>query len=221
MKNELITLTNPKSIVSESIKTIRTNIQFSSVGQNIKTILVTSSMPGEGKSFISSNLACSFAQMGKKVLLIDSDMRKGRVHEIFKLKSMNGLSDLLIDNIDENFDKYLIKTEFDNLSVITRGTIPANPSELLNSPVLKYLLEKLKEQYDYIIIDGVPVQGLSDSLILANSVDKVIIVSSINLTPVDMIVKTKKALNNIGADIAGVVVNKVPNFNKGYYGYYE
>lgn len=222
MKNELIVFTNPKSSISENIRTIRTNLQFSSIGKQVKTILVTSSIPGEGKSFISANLAVAFAQTDKKVLIVDCDMRKGRIHNIFKMKANKGLSNLLIDNIEKEFKHYVVKSDIDNLYILTRGTVPPNPSELLNSPQTGKLIEILEEIFDYIIFDGVPINGLPDSLVMATLVDKVVIVSSMKYTPVDLLVNTKKSLEKVGADIAGVVVNKVPKVKSHYYSnYYE
>lgn len=222
MKNELIVSTNPKSSISENIRTIRTNLQFSSVGKEVKTILVTSSIPGEGKSFISSNLATAFAQTNKKVLLIDCDMRKGRVHTIFQKKVSKGLSNLLIDKIDKKYKDYIMETAIPNLFLIPRGTMPPNPSELLNSDQTEKLISILKDQFDYIIFDGVPVNGLPDALIVSRLVDKVVIVSSMKYTPMDLLVETKKSLEQVGADIAGVVVNKVPQVKSEYYSsYYE
>ena len=117
MENELIVHEKPKSNVSEAFKTIRTNLQFSSVDEEVKSILVTSSIPGEGKSFVSANLAVAFAQAGSKVLIVDCDLRRGRQHNIFKVNNNLGLSNLLIDNTDKKDEKYFHKTEIKNLFV--------------------------------------------------------------------------------------------------------
>lgn len=217
---ELIVKVDPKSTISEGIRTIRTNLQFSNVDGNVKKIMVTSSMPGEGKSFTSANLATAFAQNGDKVLMIDCDMRKGRLHKIFELSNSKGLSNLLIDNVEKNYKKYIKKTNVDNLSIITSGVVPPNPSELLNSEKNKKLIEILEKEYDYIIFDCVPTNGLPDSLIMANLVNKAIIVCAANVTPTELLQKTKNSLKNVDADIAGIVVNKTKaSYNK-YYGHY-
>ena len=217
---ELIVHEDPKSTISEGIRTIRTNLQFSNVDENVKKIMITSSMPGEGKSFTSSNIATAFAQDGSKVLLVDCDMRKGRLHKIFELSNSKGLSNLLIDNIEKNYKKYIKKTNIDNLSIITSGIVPPNPSELLNSEKNKKLIEILEQEYDYIIFDCVPINGLPDSLIMSNLVDKTIIVCAANVTPTEILQKTKSSLKNIDANIAGIVVNKTKaSYNK-YYGHY-
>lgn len=221
-KVELLAQKYPKSIVSESIKTLRTNLQFSSVDEDIKTILITSSIPGEGKSFISANLAISFAQTDKKVLIVDCDMRKGRQHRIFKLSNSKGLSNLLIDDMT-NYKDYINKTSVDGVHVITRGTVPPNPSELLNSKKNADLLRILKAKYDVIIYDGVPCNGLPDSIIMSKLVDKVLIVSSDSMTPKSVLESTKKQLESVNAPIAGDVLNNVNRKNSTYgkyYGYY-
>lgn len=221
-KIELLAQKYPKSIVSESIKTLRTNLQFSSVDEDIKTILITSSIPGEGKSFISANLAISFAQTDKRVLIVDCDMRKGRQHRIFKLSNSKGLSNLLIDDMT-NYKDYINKTSVDGVHVITRGTVPPNPSELLNSKKNVDLIRILKAKYDVIIYDGVPCNGLPDSIIMSKLVDKVLIVSSDSMTPKSVLESTKKQLESVNAPVAGDVLNNVSRKNSTYgkyYGYY-
>lgn len=219
-ENELIVHYDPKSPISEGIRTIRTNLQFATVNGNLKTIMVTSSMPGEGKSFTSANLAVAFAQDGNKVLLIDCDMRKGRLNKIFNIGNNKGLSNLLIDNIEKNYKKYIKKTDIKNLSVIPSGVVPPNPSELLNSDANKELIKILEQEYDYIIFDCVPINGLPDSLIMAGIVDKTLIVCSEGKTPIDLLQKTKNSLQNVDTNIAGIIVNKTKNKYNKYYGHY-
>ncbi len=220
MINELIVETNSKSSVAEAIRIIRTNLQFSSADKEVKSILVTSSIAGEGKSFISSNLATAFAQNGKKVLLIDCDLRRGRLHKIFSLNNTRGLSDLLISDIKADFSGYLQKTKIKNLFLLSSGSVPPNPSELLDSKKNQALIKLLSKQFDYVIFDGTPVGGLTDSVIMSKYVDKVVIVCTVNYTKVEQLVNTQKTLENVGADIAGVIVNKIPEAYSGYYGYY-
>ena len=222
MKDELVIHSRPKSNISEDIRTIRTNLQFTSNIDNSKVLLVTSSVPGEGKSFISSNLAAAFAGTGETTLLIDSDMRLGRIHKIFGLSNKKGLSNLLVEQDNIDYQEYIKKTEIENLYVITRGTVPPNPSELLNSPNAKVITEFLRDKFDHVIFDGVPINGLPDSLIVANLVDKVIIVSSAGYTKIDELNDTKKALEKVDANIAGVVVNRASKTKRGKYSnYYE
>lgn len=225
LKEELVVATNPKELISEQIRTIRTNLQFTSADEKIKTILITSSIPSEGKSFISSNLATAFAQNNKKVLIVDCDMRKGRVNKIFKISNRIGLSNLLAykEDDEENLEDYVFKTKIDNLYIIPRGKVPPNPSELLNSQKTAKLISLLSEIFDYIIFDGPPVNGLSDSLIMSDFVDRTIVVTSLNSAPIELLESTKKMLTNVNAKVAGVIVNKVPrrkSSGKSYY-YYE
>lgn len=221
MKSELVILERPKSNVSDDIRTIRTNLQFTS-SENSKVLLITSSVQGEGKSFISSNLAVAFAQNGEKTILIDSDLRLGRVHKIFNVSNKSGLSNLLVDANLKEISKYIKKTEIDNLYVIPRGVVPPNPSELLNSKNTDKIIDFLKTKFDHIILDGVPINGLPDSLVIANRVDRVLIVSACNYTKIDELDSTKKALEKIDANIAGVVMNRAPQTKRGKYSsYYE
>lgn len=221
-QNELIVENKPNSYTSESIRNLRTNLQFSSIDNDLKTVLVTSTFPSEGKSYISSNLAISFAQTGKKVLLIDCDLRKGRQHDIFNLANNRGLSNMLIDTKKEQF-KYFYKTSIKNLFVTPRGICPPNPSELLNSKKNAEFIEFAKGEFDIIILDGAPCSGLSDSLILGSLVDEVILVSSDNYTPKTELKNVKKSLENVGAKIAGCVINNIKVggiiYKKHYYGY--
>lgn len=219
IKSELVVHDNSKSIMSEGIKTLRTNLQFSSVDKKLKSILVTSSIPGEGKSFTSANLATAFAQNGHKVLLVDCDMRKGRQHYMFNVKNDLGLSNLLISDNIENYRDFFKKTKVDNLYVLTMGTIPPNPSELLGSEKNKKIMELFSKHFDMVIYDSVPVNGLPDSLIMSRLVDKVVIVTELKHTPYELLNNTKKSLEKVNADIAGVVVNKVTANNKKAYTY--
>ncbi len=220
MRSELIVEKNSKSSVAEAIRIIRTNLLFSSADKKVKTILVTSSVSGEGKSFISANLATAFAQNDYKVLLIDCDLRKGRLHRLFNITNDKGLSNLLLGDVEKEYKEYVKKTYIHNLHLLTSGIVPPNPSELLDSNKNQKLLEILKGHYDYIICDGTPVGGLTDSIVMSKNVDKVVVVCAVNYTKLDQLENTKKSLQNVGADVAGVIVNKVPEVHSSYYGNY-
>ena len=217
--SELIVKDAPKSIVSENIKSLRTNLQFTAVDKNLRTILVTSTNAGEGKSFISSNLAVSFAQADKRVLLVDCDLRKGRIHRLFKIANKEGLSNLLTGELRDAYD-YIRKTNINNLDIITCGTYPPNPSELLSSRKNKKLIENLRGKYDIIIFDGAPVGGLADSVILSSLMDETIIVTRDGATSKSDLMATKEALDKVGAKIAGVVFNAVNRKSSKYYNNY-
>ena len=220
MNNELIVANNPKSGVAEAIKTIRTNLLFSSIDEPVKSILMTSSMIGEGKSFVSANLAVAFAQAGVKVLIVDCDLRRGRQHKIFNIDNEQGLSNLLLDDVDKNYKKYIKKTRYENIYVLPMGIVPPNPSELLASAKNKQLVKILKQKFDLVIYDGVPVGGLTDSIIMADLVDKIVIVSAYKITPVEFLANTNKALEKFKDKIAGVILNKFPSSKDHYYSKY-
>lgn len=221
MKDELIVKTMPKSVISEYIRTIRTNLEFSLSGYDKKVVMVTSSLPGEGKSFISGNLSVALAQNGNKVLLIDCDLRLGRVHKVFNLTNKKGLSNLIVKYEDvDDVEDYIKKTDVKNLFVIPRGTVPPNPSELLSSRRFVNIIEDFKQLFDYIILDCVPVNGLPDALVLSKIADKTVIVAKYGSTNIDALEDTKKALDNVDASIAGVVVNKIPKSRTKYGNYY-
>ena len=220
MNNELIVANNPKSGVAEAIKTIRTNLLFSSIDEPVKSILMTSSMSGEGKSFVSANLAVAFAQTGVKVLIVDCDLRRGRQHKIFNIDNEQGLSNLLLDDVDKNYKKYIKKTRYENIYVLPMGIMPPNPSELLASAKNKQLAKILKQKFDLVIYDGVPVGGLTDSVIMADLVDKIVIVSAYKVTPVEFLANTNKALEKFKDKIAGVILNKFPSSKDHYYSKY-
>ena len=226
IRKELIVQRDPKSPISEVFRTLRTNIQFMSTNKKLKTLLVTSTFPGEGKSWVSSNLAVTFAQAGNKVILIDADMRKGRQYTIFGASPRPGLSNYLSEvNMAEdnnvNIINYIQKTSVENLAIITAGNIPPNPSELLVSPQMNKLLEDLKEMCDIIIVDGTPCELVTDSVILSRIVDSTVIVTAHKETKKANLDKVIKNIQNVGGHLAGVVVNKMPvsvkKYNEQYY----
>lgn len=216
MKNEIITHEDPKSPISEVFKTLRTNLQFmSNKKDGTISLLVTSTMPGEGKSWVSSNLGTAFAQTNKKVILIDSDMRKGRLHSIFETKIFPGLSNYLADESSKIKD-YIIPTEIENLSIIPAGNVPPNPSELLSSEKMLKGLEDLQKMFDVIIFDSTPCMLVTDAVIISRIVDATIIVSSHKSTKIENLKEVQKNIENVGGKIAGVIINKVPVSLKKY-----
>lgn len=227
MKNELITFVSPKIQISEVFRTLRTNIQFMNVDEGLKSLLITSTVPGEGKSWVASNLAVTFAQAGKRVLLVDADMRKGRQHEIFEVNNNNGLSNYLImttknDSLNSIGD-YIQTTLIDNLYIMTAGMTPPNPSELLTSQKMIDLIKYLEQIFDIVIFDGTPSTIVTDAIILSKFVDSTLIVSAHKETKIDDLNQVKRNITNVGGRIAGVVVNKMPvnkKVNKAGY-YYE
>lgn len=232
MKREVVAHGDPKSPISEIFRTLRTNIQFINTDEKTKTLLVTSTLPGEGKSWIASNLAVTFAQTGKKVVIVDADMRKGRQYTIFDTPPTPGLSNYLSqvgiskkENITDEILDCIRKTEVPNLYLMPAGSIPPNPSELLVSPKMIKLLDKLKQAFDIVIIDGTPCELVTDAVILSRIVDSTIIVTAHKLTKKDALERAIKSIQNVGGKLTGVVVNKMPisgkKYEKKYYYYGE
>lgn len=222
MKKELITQMDPKSPISEVFRTLRANIQFMNTKRSSRLILVTSTVPGEGKSWISSNLAVTFAQAGKTVLLIDSDMRKGRQYVIFDVPPKPGLSNYLsgigmedTENVND-IENYIQETEIDNLYVMPAGDIPPNPSELLISAKMNRLLKELSEKCDIVIIDGTPCELVTDSMVLTRMVDSTIVVTAYKQTKKDSLRKIVNNIKDVGGKNIGVVFNKIPISSKKY-----
>ena len=223
---ELIVQKDPKSPVSEVFRTLRTNIQFMNANKKLKTLLITSTFPGEGKSWVASNLAVTFAQAGNKVILIDADMRKGRQYKIFDALPRPGLSNYLSgmdleEGENPDISKYLQRTEVNNLLIMTAGNIPPNPSELLVSDQMNKLLKDLKSVCDIVVIDGTPCELVTDSVILSRIVDSTVIVTAHKETKKDNLERVIKNIQNVGGKLVGVVINKMPvsakKYNEKYY----
>lgn len=222
MRKELIVHQDPKSPISETFRTLRTNIQFMNTKGKLRSLLVTSTLPAEGKSWVSSNLAVTFAQAGRKVVLIDADMRKGRQYSIFGVSPRPGLSNYLsgVDDVGKELTEdptsFIQETGIENLFVIAAGNVPPNPAELLITERMVNLLEQLKERFDIVIIDGTPSQLVTDSLILTRLVDTTLIVTASKQTKKEDLKRIIKNIENVGGKIAGVVVNKMPISTKKY-----
>ncbi len=207
----------PKSIVSEAYRTLRTNIQYSSFDKEIKAIVVTSAEAAEGKSTVSGNLALSFAQNEKRVIIVDCDLRKPSVHKNFKLSNLAGLSEVLIGKakLEE-----VIQNRNENLDILTSGKIPPNPSEMLSSAAMTNLIEKLKEQYDVVILDSAPLGAVTDAQVLSTKADGTILVVRAKRTSREAVIDAKNLLAKVGANIIGTVLHAVENTRGKYYYYY-
>ncbi|MCI0707126.1 MAG: polysaccharide biosynthesis tyrosine autokinase [Ignavibacteriae bacterium] len=216
----LVTLFNPLSTIAESFRRLRTNIQYAQLDTHARVILVTSSNPGEGKSTIASNLAITFAQTGKKVLLIDCDLRKPTLHSEFGVERGLGITELLVGTA--SFEKVVRKTPAESLDLICSGGIPPNPAEMLGSNKMKDLLEKFRSRYDYILLDSPPVLAVTDPVILSTIADGVVVVVSADSTRMEALERTTETLGEVGTRLIGFVLNNFDFRNTGgYYSAYE
>lgn len=215
---KLITVRDPKSPISEAFRTLRTNIQYSSFDKKVQVICITSSGMGEGKSTTASNLAVVMAESGKKTLIIDCDQRKSSLHKIFGLSNAVGISNLLVGEV--SFAEAVQKSGVDNLLVLTAGTKPPNPSELLSSSKMKGFVDSLRDTIDFVIIDTPPVLLVTDAQLLAGCTDGYLLVVSSEETVRDAAAKAKELLEKVNAKILGAVINKLQTDGKSYYGHY-
>ncbi len=219
-ESEFIVAQKKEAIASEAFKALRTRVLFSKIEKDaLKTILVTSSAPGEGKTLISTNLAGTFALAKRKTLLLDADLRKPRVHHVFNVPRSPGLVDYIFGEV--TFDEILRKSEeIENLYYITTGTIPPNPSEMLSSEQFKKFLNMTRKNFDFIIIDSAPLIAVTDSEILSRRVDASILVTTANVTEFDMMEKAVQLLRHDSTSFLGVVLNKF-TYSHGYGSYYK
>ncbi|MDZ5473322.1 CpsD/CapB family tyrosine-protein kinase [Bacillus sp. 31A1R] len=215
----LIAHYHPKSLISEQYRLIRTNIQFSSVQKKIKTIMVTSSEPADGKSTTATNLAIVLAQQGTQVLLVDTDLRKPTLHYAFNISNLNGLTNVLTKN--SSLEDTIIKTHIPKLDILTSGPVPPNPSELLNSEPMQSLIRQIEKMYEYIVFDTPPVLAVSDPQILANKCDGIVMVVGSGKTRKERAKKAKELLEKAQSHILGVVMNGVNSKKGEYYSQYK
>ena len=206
----------PKSIAAESYRTLRTNIQYSSFDKEYKVIVITSSEPGEGKSTTAGNLALCMAQGDKKVILVDCDLRRPSIHKKFKVSNLAGLSDVIIGKSD--LSKVMHRYN-KNLVLLTSGKIPPNPSEMLSSKSMENFLEKLRENFDYVILDTPPVQAVTDSQILSTKAVGTILVVRAERTKKESVNNAINLLKKVNANIIGTVLNGT-DLSRNKYQYY-
>lgn len=221
-KTELIVENNPKSPIVESIKTIRTNILYST---RKNSILVTSCKEKEGKSWVINNLAVTFAQTGKRVILVDANLRQeNNKNEIFNIEKCEGLSDFIREISEDQMEnlekarKYIKETSIPNLHIMQNGTIPPNPAELISSKNMKRLVNLLKNMYDIVLIDGTSSILVADSIALSSMVDSTILVAENRKTKINDLKKVKKLIEDVNGNILGVILNRVDVQSGKYYG---
>ncbi|UTL72304.1 CpsD/CapB family tyrosine-protein kinase [Bacillus halotolerans] len=217
-RKNVIALTEPKSLNSEQYRTIRTNIEFSSVDRQMKSVMITSACPGEGKSTTAANLAVVFAQQGKKVLLIDADLRKPTVHTTFQLENMTGLTSVLLKK--SSLKQAVQTSQEQNLDVLTSGPIPPNPAEPLSSKWMEEPADEACAAYDMVIFDTPPILPVADAQILGNVADGSVLVISSGKTEKEKAAKAKEALDSCNSKVLGAIMNGKKRSKHSDYGYY-
>lgn len=216
---KITSLEKPQSNISEAYRTIRTGIEFSNLDKDLKIICITSSKKDEGKTTVLSNLGVSFAKIDKKVLLIDADLRNPSISKMFDISNTQGLMDILLGK--RNIQDCVKKTKQENLYILTGGTIPPNPAEVLSSKKMSEFIESIKDEYDYIFIDSPPVGVVSDASIISAYSDGVIFVVGANEVDSNLAKIAKERLDSVKANIVGVILNKFKtDTNSEYYNYY-
>jgi non-specific protein-tyrosine kinase len=215
-----ITFTHPRSPIAEAFRSLRTNIQYASVDYPLRTLLVTSPSPQDGKSTIAANLAVVLAQSGRKVVLLDADLRRPSLHRRLQLSNRRGLTDLFVQS-QVFLDGAVRKTKIPGLSLLSSGGLPPNPSELIGSEKMGEVLHRVKEQADVVVLDSPPVMVVTDAAVLAPRVDAVLLVIRPGVTRLAPTRHTVEQLRLGGANILGVVLNDVENKRSRYYYYYK
>ncbi len=216
----LVMVHNSLAPAAEAFRVLRINLQFASIDRDLRVVQVTSSITGEGKSVTAANFSAALARDGKRVVLIDADLRKPTQHKLFKLVNTYGVTSALLGNLD-SVDQLLHETSIPNLSVLTSGPLPPNPSELLGSQRMQELLQTLAQQVDVIVLDSAPVTVVSDSAVIASYVDGVLLVVKAGSTRADMVKNAVEALQQVEAQILGVVLNAVKANESGFFYKYD
>ena len=206
-----------KEPVVDAYRHVRTNIQFANVDSALKRIMITSSIPGEGKTLTAANLAISFAELGKRILVVDCDLRKSHQHILFNIRKSPGLSDYLAHNIA--LEKTIYMTHVPNLYVMPAGTTPPNPAEMLASAKMETLIQTLEQNFDFVIYDTPPIIAVTDPVILSRKVGNVIQVVRFGKTNRHVVGDSLNRLRNVNSDVLGVIFNSMQKA-KGY-GYYK
>ena len=214
----LITITNPRSPISEAYRTLRTNLEFTSLDKPIRSMVVTSASPEEGKSTTLANLAVAVAQSGKKVILVDCDLRRPALHQIFDARNAPGFTDMMRDDALMS-QPPLQETAVPNLYLLPSGTLPPNPAELLGSRRMSEVIAALQQHAEMVLFDAPPVIAVTDAAVLASKVDAVLLVVSAGKTKREHAKKAKALLEKVNAHLIGTVLNNVKG-ETGLYHYY-
>lgn len=227
----LVTMEQPRSPISEAYRALRTAVLFTNVDRRIRTVLITSAGPSEGKSYTAANLAVVMAQAGHRVLLVDADLRRPTQHRIFKIPRGYGLTDLLVDmnaSVEPtelvqtfvNLNKAVVESSQPGLFVLKSGSVPPNPSEVVGSAKMKLLLQLLPTRFDFVIIDSPPTLAVTDAVILSTRMDSVLLVAKASATRRNQLKQAVQRLREVNANLSGVVLNRLTPANGEYYFYY-
>ena len=220
LEDKLVTSQHSRSNVTEAYRILRTNLEFASVDESLRTVVVTSASPREGKSVTAANLAVVMAQSGRTVVLVDSDLRRPSLHRIFGVSNEVGLTSALLHSGNPGAQEMLQQTEIENLRVLPSGPLPPNPAELLGSVRMSSLVEQLKSQADILVFDSPPALPVTDPAVLAQHVDAVLLVVEAGTARRGAVLRAAEGLTKVGANLAGVVLNKLSRRSGGYYHYY-
>ena len=216
----IVTQHDPKSPVAEAYRSLRTNFQFATLRKASKTIMITSSLPGEGKTTTAVNFAVSMSDLGKRVVIVDTDLRRPNVHRALRMQRGPGLADVLQEKA--NLADVILPTQSENLWMISSGRVPPNPSELINSETMAQVMRELKKTFDVVVCDAPSTLVVTDPVILATHVDSIILVVSANRTRRETVLRAKKIIETANPRIAGAVLNglKITSRHHHYYYYY-
>ena len=213
----LITLLNPLSPVAEGYRRLRTNIQFSDPDRDIRVVMVTSAEPSEGKTISSANLAIAYAQSGRRTLYLDTDLRRANGHKVFGIPREPGLVDLLFDSVSPNLSSFASGIE--DLYVIPAGRSVPNPAEVLESMKMQKFLDRVRDEFDVVVVDTPPLLAVADALLVTRQADTCLLVCSANSTTIHALDTASSMLRDVGANLAGVVLNKMEGSSSSGYGY--
>ena len=222
LERRLITREDPKSPVAEAYRSLRTNMLYSST-KNIKSLLISSAGPGEGKTTTVANLAITYANLGKRTLLVDTDLRRPVVHKVFGLNREPGVTNY-ISGQTKNHNELIKKTEIENLFVMTSGLIPPNPSEILGSDNMLQLVKLLESEWDIVLFDSPPLVAVTDANMISKEIDRIVLVIKVGQTDKKAFHHTISNLKNIDAPLGGIIMNAVTNktsYGSYYYYYYH
>ncbi len=216
---QLITVQDPRSPIAEAYRTLRTNLEFSSLDNPLKTLVVTSAGPEEGKSTTLANLAVTMAEAGRQTILVDCDLRRPRLHTFFGLDNSRGLTTMMVDE-GAMKDPPLLATGVENLWLLPSGALPPNPADMLATRRMVEVIEALKARADMVLFDAPPVIAVTDAAILATRVDGVLLVVSAGVTKRDYVLQAKELLERVSARVVGVVLTNV-SFDATLHRYYS